>query len=74
MTEKQDTVKVKAFLSCSLDIECPACHESIDLFGEIDDECCYSKPIFQNSWEDLNGEEVCCSLCGYEFEIEKVEY
>lgn len=59
-----------AFLSWSLDIECPHCGEEFD----ISDIESFGTAIFSNQWSDLFGELVTCEHCGHEFEIEGVEH
>lgn len=62
-----------ATLSASLDIDCPKCKHRFDLF-ENDCDDIYFPPIFSNHWDFLNGEEVFCPECEYEFEISEVEW
>lgn len=71
MTEKQDTVN--ATLMCCLNVECPNCKSNVDLFDN-DDDGIYIRPIFNNSWDDLSGEDVECPACLHEFKIGSVEY
>jgi len=57
----------------SMMIECPHCGEDIDLVDEEEDGE-YSRPIFNNDWNNLRGELVFCPECGKEFAIDCVEY
>lgn len=63
----------KAMLVWHLFIDCPKCGEQIDL-SDIDEEGWVSEPIFNNRWDDLNGEEVECPECDHTFTIDDVEY
>jgi uncharacterized Zn-finger protein len=55
-------------------IDCPYCGEENDLAeSDHDDDGVYSRPIFNNSWCDLVGEEVECKHCGNSFKISSVE-
>jgi hypothetical protein len=60
-----------AYVSWSLDIECPECGESIDI-SKDDDEDRISTSIFNNSWERLIGHSVICPKCSVEFDIDEV--
>ena len=71
--ENQEQNHPTATLSWSLDIECPKCKKGIDL-ADHDDDSTFSKAIFNNSWDDLKGEEVQCPHCQHWFEFGKVEY
>lgn len=62
-----------AYLSWSLDIECPACKEEFDLTTNDEDRI-VARAIFHNVWEELEGYEAVCINCQHEFKIEKVEY
>lgn len=69
------TNKPTAFLSWSLDVDCPKCNETNDLSDSVHDpEYEISTPIFTSAWEKLEGREVTCEHCVHKFNIEKVEY
>ena len=63
----------EALLSWGLHIECPYCSMDIDL-SEMDDDGCYSTPIFNNEWKILEGFEETCPNCKKEFKISSIEY
>ena len=63
----------KATLEWNLWVDCPYCFETMDL-SDMDEEGCYSKPIFNNKWDELRGKEVECIYCTRSFGIESVEY
>jgi len=62
-----------AQMNWSMDIKCPKCKKNIDL-ADVDDDGVYSEPIFNNRWDDLIDEGVCCPNCDHEFLIGGVEY
>ena len=62
-----------AYLSWSLDVDCPHCKESVDL-SDNDDENTVFSAIFNNDWGNLKGHEVTCPHCAAEFKISEVEY
>jgi len=63
-----------ATLSWSLLIDCN-CGETFDLAeGDHDVDGRFSIPIFNNKWNDLEGEEAICPKCGNVVPIKKVEY
>lgn len=65
---------VNAVLYLSLNVECPKCKQDIDLASvERNEEGQYSRVIFNNRLDELEGEEVECS-CGNIFKIKEVEY
>ena len=55
----------------SLDVDCPYCGAEIDL-ADQDDDGCFSKPIFNNRWDDVVGMEATCPDCGKDFTISEV--
>jgi uncharacterized CHY-type Zn-finger protein len=59
-----------AYLHASLYVECPKCSTDFNLFDCGDG--LYTTPIFNNKWEDLEGEEVCCPDCEHEFKISEI--
>ena len=63
--------KAEAIVSWSLDVECPYCGSDIDLTDQ-DDDGCFSKPIFNNQWDELVGVEVHCCDCSRDFTISEV--
>ena len=65
--------KQVARLRAELLVECPACGEDLDLFGE-DDDGQFLKPIFNNDWGALIGADIECPACGHWIEIEGVEW
>jgi len=65
--------KSMATLGWSLDMECPKCKVDIDLSID-DDDCVYSRAIFNNKWDDLIGEEIVCKKCGHVFELGGITY
>ena len=67
------TTEATAYLSWSLDIDCPKCNESIDL-SDDDDDNVVSGAIFHNNWDALDGHEVTCKHCAHEFKVKTVEY
>jgi ssDNA-binding Zn-finger/Zn-ribbon topoisomerase 1 len=70
--ERIKNITPTAQLRWSLDVECPKCEGEVDL-SEGDDGT-YSVPIFNNKWDDLEGEHAVCPHCDHEFRIKKVEY
>ena len=60
-------------LGWSLFVECPECGEDFNL-AEMDEEGCFSIPIFENKWDELKGQEVTCPKCQSTFALDKVEY
>jgi uncharacterized protein YbaR (Trm112 family) len=60
-----------AYVSWSLDINCPECGESIDI-SKDDDEDRISTKIFNNSWDRLIDHSVICPKCSVEFDIDEV--
>lgn len=66
-------LKSEVSLSFSLWTECPYCKEDIDL-ADHDEDGCYTRPIFNNKWEDLKDKEVYCPKCEKEFLIEEIVY
>lgn len=61
--------KIEAVWSASLDCECPACKEEVDLMEEPD--FWDGKPELQIA-QDVKGLEVVCPKCGHEFEVDTV--
>ena len=56
-------------------VDCPKCCAGIDLIDQDPDmDYLFSVAIFNNKWDDLEGEEVSCPECKHEFKINKVEY
>lgn len=67
--------EVEANLTANLYIECPNCETDIDLFdGDIDIDGCFSTPIFNNKWSDVEGCEVECPHCSNIMMIKSVIY
>lgn len=66
-------MKSRIRFSFSMRIECPKCSHDFDLVDH-DDDGCYTRPIFNNRWDDLKGEDVLCPECETEFKISEVEY
>ena len=62
-----------AWVSWSLDIDCPKCGESIDL-SDQDDDRIFSIAIFSNKWNDLKGADCYCDKCLHEFVVDGIEY
>lgn len=62
-----------AYLSWSLDVDCPKCEEEIDLCINDCDQV-VSGAIFNNKWDDLKGHVVTCIKCKHEFVLGGVEY
>ncbi len=62
-----------ATLTCSLEVYCPKCNESIDL---LEDDCDYifSTIVFSKNLDDLKGQEAICPNCDHEFNLTGVEY
>ena len=60
-------------LDWSLFVECPECGEDFDL-KDREEESEFSKPIFNNAWDDIKGMEVDCPKCKSTFSLDKVEY
>lgn len=56
-----------------MNVTCPVCDHEFDLV-DADDYGFYAKPIFENRWEDLDGEEVTCPECDIDFKISQIEY
>lgn len=66
---------VAARLEWSLYVNCPHCEKLNDLSdGSHDQDHEVARRIFTNAWDKLEGHEVECEHCGYEFTLEKVEY
>lgn len=65
--------KATANLTAHLFIDCPKCKHGFDLFDN-DDDGIYSMPIFNNTWRDLEDEDVICPECDHEFKIKNIEY
>jgi len=62
-------------LSWHLFIDCNYCGETLDLSdGEFDQDGIFAIPIFNNKWDEIEGEEVICPKCGNPIIIERVEY
>jgi hypothetical protein len=62
-------------LSFDLHVNCPHCDETIDLMdNDYNDDGFFTRPIFENRWEDLKGEEITCFECEETFTIKDVEY
>lgn len=62
----------KVILNWNLWVDCPHCGETMNL-ADVDEDGIYSSPIFNNQWDDLQGEEIKCIECGKVFTIECVE-
>ena len=60
-------------LEYSLNVTCKECNEGFDLCDQ-DEDGAFSRPIFNNDWDDLKGEAVHCPHCGFTDYISKVEY
>lgn len=66
---------ITASLSWSLDVDCPACEEIIELAeSPYSDDQHIVVAIFNNKWDSLKGYEVTCKYCQHEFKIDEVEY
>lgn len=67
-------LKLEATLTVnySLDIKCPSCAHEFDLSDDEDDGV-YTTPIFNNKWDELEGEGVECPKCDCMFTIYSVE-
>ena len=64
-----------ALLIWSLYVDCPNCSLSNDLAnGPPDFGGDIEHHIFSNQWDKLEGWEVTCEGCGYEFLLAGVEY
>ena len=63
-----------ANLSWSLDVDCPACKETIDLSDCDTDDYSIARRIFTNEWGKLEGHEITCPHCTHEFALDSVEY
>ena len=65
----------EAFLSWNLFAECPHCKEDIDLADSTHDvDGCFSVPLFNNLWEEIEGNEVDCPKCKNTLLISEVVY
>jgi phage FluMu protein Com len=62
-----------AILNASLDVECPYCDKDINFFDH-DEDGIYTRPIFNNKWDDLKGMDVTCPHCDSEFVLDDVEF
>lgn len=62
-----------AYLSWSVDVDCPKCGESNDL-SKSDDDKVVANAIFHNNWDALKGFEVICESCKHAFILDAVEY
>jgi len=70
---RDESREINATLRASLEIECPGCGHEFDLFDH-DDDGLYLRPIFNNKWDDLQGEDIECPKCGCSFILGKVEW
>ncbi len=62
-----------AILTASLDITCPHCEHDFDIFDNED----YPEmmiAIFNNKWDDAEGQPVECPQCKKEFNIEDIQF
>ncbi len=67
--------KSVAVLNWSLYVYCPHCDKPNDLADpEHDTEHDIARHIFTNAWDKLKDWDVECQHCGYEFQLEGVEY
>ena len=70
-----DNEKPMIQLCYQLLIKCPQCGADFDLCDNgHNDDSKYSRPIFNNDWDVLDGETVICEQCDLEFEIGGCEY
>ena len=60
-----------AYVSWSVDVDCPKCEESMDL-ADQDQDGVVAGAIFLNRWESLSGHEVTCPHCQHEFTLAEV--
>jgi len=72
-SELNDGLCVDAWLSFSVDAECPYCKERVDI-ARYDPDTIVASAIFRNAWDDLKGYEIDCPSCMKQFVIGKVEY
>lgn len=66
-------MKARAVLSWHLWTKCPYCGYDFDL-ADFDEDGFYSKPIFSNKWDELEGEDVECPACDQCAQISEVVY
>ena len=66
-------MKARAVLDWHLWTKCPYCGHDFDI-ADIDVGGFYSKCLFNNKWDDINGAEVECPSCGEVSEFEEVVY
>ncbi|CAH9012348.1 hypothetical protein VPHF35G1_0042 [Vibrio phage F35 g1] len=66
---------VTANLSYEVYVTCPHCGHNFDAISDeySDNEGQYSKPLFNNKWDDINLIEQCQS-CEGEFTVSGIEY
>ncbi len=62
-----------AILSASLDITCPHCEHDFDIF-DSDEGTDLVTAIFNNKWDDAEGQPVQCPQCEKEFNIEEIQF
>ena len=63
--------EVTANLTADLLVDCPSCHQSVNLF-EVESCNFYILRVFSGRWDNLEGVEEMCLFCGKEFKIKKV--
>ena len=64
-----------ARLEWYLYVECPKCKEDFDLVDQdSNNDYNLAYKIFTNRWDDVKGYECVCDHCGYEFDLDGVEY
>ena len=66
-------MKARALLNWNLYTKCPYCGHDFDL-ADHDEDGFYSKPIFSNKWDELDGADVECPSCGQCSQISEVVY
>lgn len=67
--------RVTANLSYEVYVTCPHCNHNFDVISDehSDSEGQYSKPLFNNKWDNIDLTEQCPS-CEGEFTVSSIEY
>ena len=73
MSEDKKKESVTVSFNYTLHVDCPECKREFDLVDH-DHDSVFSRAIFNNAWDDLNGESIDCPYCDCEFLCDEIEY